>query len=85
MLLITVSMAKITNKLIIASMTKSELNIWDTSLCPLLVMFLNQYWGLWLPENKLIYIWNGFIIYFTYLVHVVGKNQENGKFEMKFE
>merc|ERR1712131_5999 len=55
-LLITVSMAKITNKLIIASMTKSELNIWDTSLCPLLVMFLNQYWGLWLPENKLIYI-----------------------------
>ena len=60
-LLITVSMAKITNKLIIASMTKSELNIWDTSLCPLLVMFLNQYWGLWLPENKLIYIWNGFI------------------------
>lgn len=63
-LLITVSMAKITNKLIIASMTKSELNIWDTSLCPLLVMFLNQYWGLWLPENKLIYIWNGFIIHF---------------------
>ena len=63
-LLITVSMAKITNKLIIASMTKSELNIWDTSLCPLLVMFLNQYWGLWLPENKLIYIWNGFIVYF---------------------
>lgn len=60
-LLITVSMAKITNKLIIASMTKSELNIWDPSLCPLLVMFLNQYWGsilnqLWLPENKLIYI-----------------------------
>ena len=75
-------------------MTKSELNIWDTSLCPLLVMFLNQYWGLWLPENKLIYIWNGFIIYLTYHVHVVGKGSwknreigmiEVGKFALKLE
>lgn len=56
-LLITVCMGKITNKLIIASMTKSELTIWDSALCPLLVMFLNQYWGLWLPESKLLFVW----------------------------
>lgn len=55
-LLITVCMGKITNKLIIASMTKSELTIWDSTLCPLLVMFLNQYWGLWLPESKLLFV-----------------------------
>jgi len=55
-LLITVCMGKITNKLIISSMTKSELAIWDSTLCPLLVMFLNQYWGLWLPESKLLFV-----------------------------
>ena len=47
-------MAKVTNRLIVAAITKSELQIWDTTLGPLVAMFLNQYWGVWIPEDKLL-------------------------------
>ena len=67
-LLITVCMGKITNKLIIASMTKSELTIWDSTLCPLLVG-LPSGWYVWNFESyptiilgqtllKISYVWS---------------------------
>ena len=53
-LLISVTMAKVTNRLIVAALTKSELHFWDSILGPLVAMFLNQYWGVWIPEEKLL-------------------------------
>jgi len=47
--------AKITNKLIVATMTKSELRLTDPSLWSLVVLLLNQYYrlGLFLPAEVL--------------------------------
>ena len=55
-LLLSVTMAKVTNRLIVAALTKSELHLWDSTMCPVLTMFLNQYWGVWIPENTLLLV-----------------------------
>jgi len=46
--------AKLTNRIIIAHMTRSELGLWDVSLVPVLVLFLNQYFGTLLNEYVLL-------------------------------
>jgi len=45
--------AKITNKLIVATMTKSELRLTDPSLWSLVVLLLNQYYSCFIDEDYL--------------------------------
>lgn len=78
-LLVAVSVAKVTNRLIVACITKAELTIWDSCLTPLLVMFLNQYWGLWLSEPPLLYASLAFSVLnlLNYLISVYSQIAEH--------
>lgn len=51
--------AKISNKLILAHMSKSELEITDRSWCSLLLLILNQYFNYMIPE--LFLLWFSFV------------------------
>nr|CAB3230080.1 choline/ethanolaminephosphotransferase 1-like [Phallusia mammillata] len=48
--------AKVTNRLVVAHMTRSELKILDTSLIGLLLLFLNQYFGSYINEHLLLWV-----------------------------
>lgn len=48
--------AKVTNRLVVANMTRSELQFFDTSMFGMLGLFLNQYFGFLINEYLLLYI-----------------------------
>lgn len=58
-----VSAAKITNRLIIAAMTKSEIRISDPALWSLCVIGLNQYWQAPINEDYLFFAILGYSIF----------------------
>ncbi|RUS80342.1 hypothetical protein EGW08_011881, partial [Elysia chlorotica] len=47
--------AKITNRLVVAHMTKSEMDLWDTGLIGPAALFLNQYFNCWLDEHLVLW------------------------------
>ncbi|KAK3757089.1 hypothetical protein RRG08_046713 [Elysia crispata] len=47
--------AKITNRLVVAHMTKSEMDLWDTGLLGPAALFLNQYFNCWLDEHLVLW------------------------------
>ncbi|CAG5119931.1 unnamed protein product [Candidula unifasciata] len=47
--------AKVTNRLVVAHMTKSEMDLWDSGLIGPGALFLNQYFNCWF--NELIVLW----------------------------
>ncbi|KAK3585400.1 hypothetical protein CHS0354_020112 [Potamilus streckersoni] len=55
--------AKVTNRLVVAHMTKSTLSVWDSSLYGPAALFLNQYFNSIIPEYYL--LWACFV-YATY-------------------
>ncbi|XP_059164011.1 cholinephosphotransferase 1-like [Physella acuta] len=48
--------AKITNRLVVAHMTKSEMDFWDTGLLGPGALFLNQYFNCWLNEYYVLWL-----------------------------
>ena len=56
LLFVGIIFAKVTNRLVVASMTRSELHFFDTSLFGMLILFLNQYFGFYLNEYFLLYV-----------------------------
>ena len=55
-LIVALAIAKVTNKLIVATITKKDLCLWDPILVSLVVMFMNQYWYAIIPEVPLLYL-----------------------------
>ncbi|CAG5094767.1 Oidioi.mRNA.OKI2018_I69.XSR.g13850.t1.cds [Oikopleura dioica] len=55
-LIVALAIAKITNKLIVATITKKDLCLWDPILVALIVLFMNQYWYAIIPEVPLLYL-----------------------------
>ncbi|GFO43759.1 choline/ethanolaminephosphotransferase 1, partial [Plakobranchus ocellatus] len=47
--------AKITNRLVVAHMTKSEMDFWDTGLLGPGALFLNQYFNCWFDEHLVLW------------------------------
>ena len=56
LLFVGIIFAKVTNRLVVAHMTRSELHFFDTSLLGMLILFLNQYFGFYLNEYFLLYV-----------------------------
>jgi len=56
LLFIGLIFAKVTNRLVVAHMTRSELQLLDTSLLGPLILFLNQYFGFLLNEYFLLWL-----------------------------
>lgn len=48
--------AKITNKLVIAHMSKSKMEVLDSGLVGPLLLFLNQYFNEWIPEYYVLWV-----------------------------
>lgn len=48
--------AKITNKLVVAHLSKSEMEIFDSSFWGILTLFLNQYFNEFIPEYFLLWV-----------------------------
>lgn len=48
--------AKITNKLVVAHLSKSEMEIFDSSFWGILTLFLNQYFNEFIPEYSLLWV-----------------------------
>lgn len=66
--------AKVTNRLVVAHMTKSEMNYLDWGLLGPLLLFLNQYFNNFLPERLVLWlalIW-GAIDMVRYCIQVRG-------------
>lgn len=48
--------AKVTNRLVVAHMSKSEMNLFDSGLIGPLLLFLNQYFNEFVPEYYVLWI-----------------------------
>ena len=71
LLFVGIIFAKVTNRLVVANMTRSELQFFDTSMFGMLGLFLNQYFGFLINEYFLLYVCFIFcsIDLFQYLTH----------------
>ena len=56
LMFIGIIFAKVTNRLVVAHMSRSELHFFDTSLFGMAVLFLNQYFGFYLNEYFLLVV-----------------------------
>lgn len=85
-LIVALAIAKVTNKLIVATITKKDLCLWDPILVSLVVMFMNQYWYAIIPEVPLLYLGVFYSIFnlATYLYRKASKKLVFTIFEVNF-